>query len=86
MIKELFYEWTLCCMCFISGESKRGYITNNKIYEKRGWLDWDVRDLNVDFKINESIKRLKEIINRELTRGNFDCTIRIEGKERMRIS
>jgi hypothetical protein len=43
MIKELFYEWTLFCIGFLTSDySKKGFYDNKRIYERKRFLKWKV--------------------------------------------
>lgn len=43
MIKEICYEFVLFSARFLLGGGKSdGFFDENKIYEKKSWLNWDV--------------------------------------------
>jgi hypothetical protein len=44
MLKELGYEWCLFSLFWLFGDIRcRGFYDNNKVYEKKGWLNWKVQ-------------------------------------------
>jgi len=46
MIKELCYEWVLVCANFLGCQRRTGFFDKNKLYERKGWLDWEVTKLS----------------------------------------
>jgi len=47
MIREFCYEWVLLCCNFFGMDNKKGFvdISNWRVYEKKGWLNWEVKEL-----------------------------------------
>jgi len=56
MIKQLYYEWILLCANFIGCGNKKGFFDNNNLYEKKGWLDWKVKKLDLHSSVNAKEK------------------------------
>ena len=51
MLKELWYEWILLMANFWGGDfNRRGFFDNYNLYEKNGWLDWNVTHINQKVK------------------------------------
>jgi len=42
-IKELMYEWVLFWANFLNLKIKKGFYDKNKVYERKNFLNWDIK-------------------------------------------